>query len=140
MPTATSDRLPSVLVAQAALITLPSLYLNMGSKTQTGEEVPLHEKLESLDADDVEEVRLSSSNVRIVTADDVHHLNTVCDFDNPHRGVKINGAMIVSHPGGTWQPFFTITTVEKFDYHRITYEGEIEEEIVSVNGKGEIMP
>jgi len=112
----------------------------MGSKPQTGDEVPLHEKLESLDADDVEEVRLSSSNVRIVTTDDVHHLNQVCAFDNPNRGVQINGAMIVRHPGATWQPFFTITTVEKFDYYRITYEGEIEEEIVSVNGKGEIMP
>lgn len=93
------------------------------------------EELPNLTADDVEEVSISSSNVTIKTEDDLLRLPNF--FRGEWHYIKLNGAKVDSSPGGTWQPFITMEKVEKFEYHKSQCG---EEEIITINGKGEITP
>lgn len=95
-----------------------------------------YQKLEELDSDDVEKVRISRSNVSIYTTDDVIRLHGLLDNRNDYRYLSLNGAQIHTTLSG-YDPSLEVTTVEEFDYHRLEYEGDVEEEQLTVKGRGE---
>lgn len=96
------------------------------------------DELQDIDADEVERVWINSSNVSIYTEDDVTRLRGILqDSRNDYRFVAFNGAEIHT-TCSTYDPAIEITTVEDFDYHRLEYEGEVEEEQLRVKGNGKI--
>lgn len=98
-------------------------------------------ELANYTADDIEEIRITSSQVAIHGNDGEvlrSYLMTQMPQDNVE--IKLNGAKIASLPGGTWQPSFDVTRVEEFSIMHNVVDGEIEHCVFKITGHGEFSP